>query len=234
MLSMITINLLPPEHRKKERTPLSRFIVLLVGVIILATALAFFFYVRVSLVGYATTELATKQTVLKQVTLQHEFFKKLEKQKDEYQKREETIQKIRDSRILWCVKLMQLYDLFALDEFRDKAWIDGLRVSMTTRRATARRGSRETGPVPVGSMGFTLNTAGKEFTRLTEVREALMGKAETPDVKAMGETFWKTFQGISDPEANRHEDENMEPPVWYSDDVKIDITDPTPPKKGRP
>jgi hypothetical protein len=233
MLAMITINLLPPEHRKKERTPLSRFIVLLVGVIILATSLAFFFYVRVSLVGYATTELANKETQLQQVNIQHRYYLRLVEQRKDYEQREETIQKIRDSRILWCVKLMQLYDLFALDDFRDKAWIDGLRVNMTARRVRTRRG-RDAGEAPVGTMEFTLNTAGKEFTRLTDVREALMGEVETPDVQAMGEAFWATFQGISHPRADRHEDEDMEPPVWYSDDIKIDIKDPAPsPKAAR-
>jgi hypothetical protein len=224
MPAMITINLLPPEYRKQERTPLSRFIVLLVGVLILFSSGAFFVYVRYYLLDFANTELATTKAELENVKERHDYYKALVVLQKKYQTREDTIRNIKESRIPWSVKLMQFYDFFALDEFSNRAWIDGLTVRMTQRRVASRRA---TGPQAAGQMQFTIHTiadSSDTWNHLTDFREALKGDSTRPDIKAMGVLFWeKDFMSMTDPRVDRHFDENMEPSLWFSDDLTLDI-----------
>ncbi|MFB3067528.1 MAG: hypothetical protein ACE10D_13560, partial [Planctomycetota bacterium] len=45
---MISVNLLPPEYRKLEATPLARFIAIVVGAILVASELGVYAYVHYS------------------------------------------------------------------------------------------------------------------------------------------------------------------------------------------
>jgi len=127
------VNLLPPDYRKKDRTPLGRFIVIIIGVIAVTSSLGFFLYVRWGLLNEAESEKEQIQSVLKGLQAKAKYSDQLKLEKQEYNRRSETIQTIGNSRILWTKKMDQVSDIiFAKgDEEKRMVWLSDLSVQLS-------------------------------------------------------------------------------------------------------
>jgi hypothetical protein len=235
MLGMITINLLPAEMRRQERTPLTRFLALLVGIVVLGSTLAFYLYFHFSVLEYTRTDLSETQRELQEVQEQHKEYKALVDLKKRYEKRAETIRDIRYSRIPWAVKLMEFYDLFVMEDFEEVVWIDNLTMNITgAARSRGRSRERNAGPQPVGSFDFTINAKGDDFTSIIDFRRALRGDHGGVAEQEAGAEFWSDFLEMTPPGPRRVEDTRMEPPVFYKESIQVDIKEREAPGKKKP
>ena len=110
---MITINLLPQEYRKKERTPIVLFLPIIAGVATVLSAAAVAVYVH--FVWFADTqnkrEMLEQTLAQKQPMLKHE--KRLLAEEAEFKKRADTIENIAKSRILMTRILDEFVDVVA-------------------------------------------------------------------------------------------------------------------------
>lgn len=236
MLGMITINLLPPELRKTETTPLSRFIVLIAGIVILCVVFCVWFYYHNFVLLTAEKDLAEKKIELESVREIHKQYEALVKLQGQYAKRGETIESIRNGRILWGIKLMRFYDVFTMEPFRETAWIDDLSMTIQEQRQTRRptRGQAATA-APIGTFTFKLNTAGEPAETTINFRKTLQGLYGSGSDLQNGVKFWKDFLEINPPKNDLEESADTEPDVFRTDKVELKIKKPEDPNaKKRP
>lgn len=127
---LVAVNLLPPDRRAKEATPLAVFLPVLAGVVVLALAGVFWSWLRFSELARAEEELgdlrsqnASKQGALKYLTA-------LREEQADFETRTKTIKEIALSRVLWTKKLDEFLDLTVADEDGTKylVWLDELEV----------------------------------------------------------------------------------------------------------
>ena len=104
---MIRVNLLPEEYRKVEKTPLSLFLLIVVGVAAVCMALFFCAYLFIS-TGRLRRELDNKTQQKETLQEQAKYADRLESELATYRKRLDTIMSIRASRIYWSKKLCLL------------------------------------------------------------------------------------------------------------------------------
>lgn len=131
---MIRINLLPPEYRRKSRTPIKLVLGLVAAVTLnagLATWWAWSAFGELAQVESAKTAL---QLEMDGLTPQVNYFKSLEVEKKQYQSREQTLASITKSRVSWTRKLDELLDVVnrGNDGQRHLVWFDDLQVAQAT------------------------------------------------------------------------------------------------------
>ncbi len=128
---MITINLLPPEYRKVEGTPIARFVATTVGVLVIACAAGAWGYVHFALLDKARDERTLKEDELKSLKDQAERSQALLREFKEYERRRKTIEQIGASRILWSKKLDELADIIHNkgDVKRHIVWLNSIRTA---------------------------------------------------------------------------------------------------------
>src|SRR5689334_25330101 len=105
---MIKINLLPPEHRKVEGTPVARMATTVAGVFVVAGFATWWGLVHFGKLAEIRKEREDKELELKTVQAQAERSKALQGEYMEYQRRRDTIEKRDASRSLWSKKLYEL------------------------------------------------------------------------------------------------------------------------------
>ena len=134
---MIKVNLLPPEYRKVEGTPVARLAITIAGVFLVSCAAGVWGYVHFGMLKQITDERDEKEQQLKSLTAQAERSQSLLREYKEYLRRRETIEKIGSSRYLWSKKLDELADLIQNkgDTKRHLVWLNTLRTN--GGRATA-------------------------------------------------------------------------------------------------
>ena len=128
---MIKVNLLPPEYRKVEGTPVVRLVALMLGVFLTATAVSGWAYVRMGMLSKVRSEREQIEEQLVQLKAQAERSQALLREFKEYQRRRETIEQIGANRILWSRKLDQLADLVHNkgDNSRHVVWLNSIRTA---------------------------------------------------------------------------------------------------------
>jgi len=98
---MIEINLLPPEHRPVERTPMPRLLTILVGVLLTMFGVVFWswlFFIRIPDAVTQRNESKEKERALKR---QADEVIALEQEIKLFQQREETLRKLYKTRVRW-------------------------------------------------------------------------------------------------------------------------------------
>jgi cell division protein FtsB len=108
---MIKVNLLPPEYRKVERTPLLRFVAIIGGVILSASAIAAFLYVHFGMLVEAQAQLDKSKEVYETKASLAKQSQALEREAKEYKKRRDNIERIGQNRMLWSKKLDEFCDV---------------------------------------------------------------------------------------------------------------------------
>lgn len=150
---MIEINLLPPQYRAVERTPLPVFLGLLAGIALIGGAVVLMLMtVRESQQLKETKESA--QVRLDAAITASQEFDALQKKINGAQGRIDTVLNIGESRMPWSIKLEQFVQIMPQD-----VWIDGLDF--------ARR------PDGSGDMRFKVNARGTALKTVTEFKHTL-------------------------------------------------------------
>jgi len=130
---MITINLLPEEFRRREKTPVRIFAATL-GAAVVVTALggtlAYLRFGKLVSVEQTLARLDEDKASLEPQVKHHDA---LEAEIDEYEKWRNTIRDVRSSRIPWSTKLDQFIDLVsqAGDQGRYLVWFNDLAVTQS-------------------------------------------------------------------------------------------------------
>ncbi|RME04963.1 MAG: hypothetical protein D6805_01215 [Planctomycetota bacterium] len=123
---MIQINLLPPEHRKRQKqTPIGVFILIILGTI----------FVVIMIFGYflLEQEIANKNSKLKNAKEENAILnsnlkeiQKLEEEIQKAKKRQKTIISIAKSKIFWSTKLYEFASI--IREGNHNVWLESLEV----------------------------------------------------------------------------------------------------------
>jgi cell division protein FtsB len=219
---MIQINLLPPEYRPRTGTPVVRFVAIVVGVVLIASATGAWFYTHfiqlsnVLEIRDVLTEEATTKDQQKQRSLA------LQSEIDLYEKRRTAIQTVNRSRTLWSRKLDQFYDIITQqdDTGAYKVWLDTIEVPpqkmVVKSRGRRRKGAQANG----GTFRFTGFMA-MDSQSDAPALSSLLFRALTGDPEATGERteFFKDFLAINNPNVSvvkrtgAEQEEELLPPI---------------------
>lgn len=108
---MITVNLLPPDLRPVERTPLPRFLVIVVGVALAAVALVLLTFIYFIWIPRVHTQIANKEQELTNLRAQAGEYETLSAALQNITQREKALEEIYRTRTIWWKKLALLSDL---------------------------------------------------------------------------------------------------------------------------
>ncbi len=157
---MIEVNLLPAELRRVERTPLPRFLVIIIGTAAVLSTAAFGVVVNMKRVPDLEIQLAARSRDIQQATVTAAAWDKLQDEIGDAQSRKQAIAELWRTRILWSSKLSQLAQI-----------VPGF-VGFTEVRLEENRG----GPADSGGM-FTIESliSGSDLDRVAQWRKTLQG-----------------------------------------------------------
>jgi hypothetical protein len=207
---MIRINLLPEEMRKREKTPLSRIVVTLVGTFVIVTGASVYAYAHFGLLHEARSRLDRSRSELASLEPEAKYADDLLREKKDFDKRSEIIQQIGNGRILWSKKLDQLFDIThnGGDADRHFVWLKSLSMKPSAAKDVASGGS-------VVMSGFS---ATSKLQKLSDFHA---------DVKSSA--FFEAFSEIDNPSGKVNEfKDNLTPSsAWeFSFNLKLKPTAP--------
>ncbi len=194
---MIRVNLLPAEYRKVERTPVLRFLTIICGVVLSASAIGAFLYVHFGTLVEVVCESEKLQETLVTKQVLADRSKALDREHKEYSKRRKTIEDIGQSRKLWSKKVDELCDVIHNkgDRQRHLVWLTSIR-TLNTRKDSA------------GGLYIKGFSGGSEIHRLSDFHL---------DVK--NSEFFADFIGIDNPEGSvvKFSDDKLPDTAWAFD-----------------
>jgi len=174
---MIAINLIPVELRKVDATPLPRRLTIFGAVALNAVGLV------VALTYYFGTipSLQAKKDAAQSQVYQASTINKVEQrynelivQKRDFEQRRKTIEDIQKARVLWAVKLDQLWDLIP-----PEMWLNDVRLEDPPKQPKSGRGPQAGDTGPKGQIlvleGYT---AGPDVSKVSEFIRALEAKSQ--------------------------------------------------------
>jgi Tfp pilus assembly protein PilN len=129
---MIEINLLPPQYRTVERTPLPIFLGLIGGIVLVAVT-------GLYLVALTTKTQTLQNEQLRLVAIREakakevEDIRKIERELQESQGRIDTVLGIAESKLYWAHKMEQLARLLPRQVWLDSLNFDGSRLSLACK-----------------------------------------------------------------------------------------------------
>jgi Tfp pilus assembly protein PilN len=181
---MIRVNLLPPEYRKAEGTPIGRFVALTLGVFLTATAMSVWGYVHFGMLAEVRDRRAQMEDEVVNLQALAERSQALLAEFKEYQRRRQTIEDIDTNRILWSRKLDQLADLIHNkgDTDRHFVWLSDVRSSASRR------------PDSGGLLKISGWSGGNELESLADFNE---------DVRDSGEEYFDDFLALDPPRGDQ-------------------------------
>jgi len=200
---MISIDLLPPEFRRAERTAPAVLFATLGLVALFFTALAGGAYAWFGVVGSAKNAVEMAQEVYDNKAPQATYCDRLESEKKEYTARMDHIKNFSDSRILWTKKLDQLASIIDSPPEQDRhlAWLQSLVVKMD--------GGRDQGLVLKGK------SATGALNKLSYFNSDLKSGP-----------FFDEFTSISVPAGKVGHDDDFEPSAAWEFEAVLGIDDP--------
>ncbi len=132
MIFMIEINLLPPQYRTVERTPLPVFLGFVAGVAVVGVMLISLIALRAK--ADRLTELKTQLTATKDAKAKEvEEIRKIERELADSQGRIDTVLSIAESKVYWAMKLDQLVRILPRYVWLDRIDFDGGKVLLTCK-----------------------------------------------------------------------------------------------------
>jgi hypothetical protein len=180
---MIQVNLLPAELRKREGAPVRRLAALAMGALLVSSSLMLVLTVHFGVLQKAQSTHEQMEGTLATLAPEAKYADALTREKAEYKKRNDTIQKISASRLLLTKKLDQLFDIIDYGEKSDRhfVWLTDLKVSPPRG---ASRGKDKDG----GTLDFKGYSATEALDKFSDFHKDLK---ESP--------FFDDFLGIDDP-----------------------------------
>jgi len=193
---MIKVNLLPPEHRKVEGTPVARLATMVGAVVVVAGVATAWGLFHFGALARVREERQQKEEDLASLKAQAERSESLLREFKEYQRRRDTIEKIGASRILWSKKLDELADLIHNkgDAKRHLVWLSSIRTQT---------GRKQDSPVELVIHGMS---GGDQFHKLADFNA---------DIKK-SEDFFPDFYAIDPPDGSevQLDDGNVPDAAW--------------------
>lgn len=195
---MITINLLPSEYRKSEATPIARFLSIVIGAVVVTTALVMYGYVHYSQLRGAQDLREATDEIFKNKKMEADVSLALQSEINAYELRRKAITDVARGRILHSKKLDEFLSVIWNGDDRTAyyVWLNNLAVKPA--REARGKGAATSG----GSLSFSGFCDTIQFSRVTNLRDALKGK----------KAFYDDFKGISRPVFKAQEwDDGLEP-----------------------
>ena len=225
---MITINLLPQEYRKKERTPMVILLPVLGGIATVLSAIAVAAYVHFVWLAEVTNDRQTLDQTMAQKKPLLAYEKNLLAEESEFKKRADTITSIASGRILATRILDEFVDvLVAGDDRGEEGWLVHLKdLSLTPAKAGAAsrrrkgRGAAKKGPKPGGELAFKgLALADRDVLAKFNYMHAFLQKSET---------YRLNYIDITDPKGRmEHFADDLRPRRAWTVDQKATLKDPS-------
>jgi cell division protein FtsB len=220
---MIQINLLPPEYRPRTGTPVARFVAIVAGVVLVASATGAYAYTHFIELTQARELRGAREAEARSKESQRDRSLAIQKEIDAYERRRSAIQTINRSRTLWSRKLDQFFDIVTSHGTEEtyQVWLESLEVPPQLSPTADRRGGsrRGKGPEHGGIFRFIGNMAMEASAEAPALSSAFY-KALTgdPDTTGARTDFFVDFIGVNNPNiqistATRSIDEDLEPPV---------------------
>lgn len=158
---MITINLLPQEYRRRERTPIVVFLPIVVGLVCVLSAASVAAYVHFVSLEQTVAQKRSLEADLQQKTPNLRYEESLLAEEKEYQARVETIEDIAASRILATKKLDQLWGTISAGDASGDymVWLTEMKSTPAKTSGNAAKAKKGDGPRPGGEIamkGFAL------------------------------------------------------------------------------
>ena len=204
---MIKVNLLPAEYRKVERTPILRFVTIVCGVVLSASAICAFLYVHFGQLVTVVSDRVKLEETYHTKKVEADKSKALAQEAQEYKKRRETIESIGQSRLLWSRKVDEICDIIHNkgDTERHLVWLSDMR---TLAPEIVRRNSKNKGPVSPGGVYIKGFSGGSEIHRLSDFH-----------LDTKNSDFFADFSSIDNPEGELVEfsDELIPRSAWTFD-----------------
>ena len=197
---MIQINLLPPEYRPRTGTPIARFVAILAGVVLVASASGAYAYTHFIQLANVHELRNVKTEEVRGKEAQRDRSLALQKEIDLYEKRRSAIQTINRSRTLWSRKLDQFFDIATSQSSEDpyQVWLENLEVPPQSAPSKSRR--RRDEPQSGGAFRFDGFLAMDESTDAPALSSTFF-RALTGDPDVSGEMtdFYQDFMSINNP-----------------------------------
>jgi Tfp pilus assembly protein PilN len=189
---VISINLLPSEYRKSEATPIARFLSIVIGAVVVTTALVIYGYVHYSqLRGAQDLREATEQ-IYTNKKMEADVSLALQAEINAYEARRKAITEVARGRILHSKKLDEFLQVIQAGGEASAAytvWLNSLAVKPA--RESRAKGGATTG----GNLTFSGFSETTQFSRVTNLRDALKGhKSFYDDFKAISRPVFKAQQ----------------------------------------
>jgi cell division protein FtsB len=190
---MIQVNLLPPEHRAAQGTPVARFAAIVAGVVVFIGVSCVFAYTHFIQLAKVREVQALREEEVKSKEAQRDRSRALQAEVDDKAQRRRAIQTINRNRVLWSRKLDQFFDIVAGRDLPYNAWLEEVEVPTHLAMTSPNEG-------PAQSSAF---------------HKAITGD---PDVTKKASEFYSDFLSISNPTidilANRDDvSASLTPPV---------------------
>lgn len=140
---MILVNLLPPQHRKKQR-PSLRFVGALATFVALdCGALCWAGWLHVDVRGGIEGEVASLEDTVRGLKPRLDYYDALERESRQFRARETMLESVNASRICWTQKIDSLLDVInhGGDQQKYLVWLDDLLVSQQSAKKKGSAGS---------------------------------------------------------------------------------------------
>lgn len=164
---MIQVNLLPPEYRKTESTPLPRLLAIIAGVTLCASAIGVFLYVHFGVLDQYVAKRKQKEDIYYQQKELADRSLMLQREFNEYKKRRTTIESILNKRLLISKKLDEFWDIVHNNGDHKKHFIWLTQISTKVGSDSKRGRGAGTG----GSINFKGYSASEDFSKLANFRD---------------------------------------------------------------
>jgi cell division protein FtsB len=220
---MIQINLLPPEYRPRTGTPVARFVAIVAGVVLVASATGAYAYTHFIELAKVTELREAKEAEVRVKEVQRDRSLALQREIDGYERRRRAIQTINRSRVLWSRKLDQFFDIVTSQNSDEnfQVWLDSIEVPPQLAPVQGRTTRRRRGAGNGGAFRFTgsiaMDTESEGPALSSTFFKALTGD---PDVTGDRTAFFEDFISINNPNIQISRSmrggrttENLEPPI---------------------
>jgi Tfp pilus assembly protein PilN len=181
---VISINLLPAEYRKSEATPIARFLAIVIGAVVVTTGLVVYGWIHYSKLRGVRDVRETTEAEYSNKKAQSDVSQSLQAEINAYEARRKAIQQVAKNRIIHSRKLDEFLGVLynSGDPTTYNIWITTFSVK------PPRTKSRGKGAGNGGAMTFSGFSESREFSRVTNLRDAIKD-----------DVFYKDFQSISRP-----------------------------------
>jgi len=202
---MLKINLLPPEYRKSDGTPIGVLMIILLCTFLSVSSFCCVAWFYFSLLENAQNDMDIAKQEMDNLAPLAKYADNLEKEKTEYMKRSSVITDIETTRILWTKKLDQILDVINNngDTTNHYVWLDELKINMNGR-------GKDT-----GYMKMKGSSVGDQIKQVSSFNRDLRNH----------ELFENDFEKISNPTGESVTDDKMNPSKSIQFDWELTLRD---------